>query len=337
MIRTTLTAGLTRFRRGLREYFGRGQGPDESADLAMSTRARIAERWEAALRRIEAARVLREAGLSHDALILFREAGLLLAHATIDATDAAAAATSASDQTTAEKLIQVLESERRPIPVGFARDFSTFILTDSTDLDRLSSREATLRAARADSMTRWLADAVEPRSPRQRTATRNLRISIAVMAVLAIPIAREIWVWSPTNISFHKKVTASTQLPNTNLQGVVDDVFYGPRPFHSTEEPSPWLSIDLGSRYLISDAEVFAGNESLPLAFEVSNDGISYRGVATKTEPFAGLLPWVVKPLHVNARFVRVRMQRPGSLALSEVIVYGRKRAVKPKAIPLSQ
>jgi hypothetical protein len=303
----------------------------------MSPQARIAERWDAAIRRIEAARVLREAGLSHDALILFREAGLLLARITIGATDAASAATSPSDQTTAEKLIQVLESERRPVPVGFARDFSTLILTDSTDLDRLSSKDATLRAARADSMTHWLADAVEPRSPRQRTATRNLRISIAILAVLAIPIAREIWVLSPTNISFHKKVTASTQMPNTNPQGVVDDELYGPRPFHSAEEASPWLSIDLGKRYLISDAEVFAGNESLPLAFEVSDDGISYRTVAMKTEPFAGLLPWVVKPLQVDARFVRLRMLRPGSLALSEVIVYGRKRAVKPKAIPLSQ
>ena len=119
MTRATLRAGLTRLRRGLREYFVRGPREDESADVAMSPRARIAECWDAAIRRLEAARVLREAGLSLDALILFREAGLLLARATIGATDAAPA-TSLSDQTTAEKLIQVLESERRPVPVWFA-------------------------------------------------------------------------------------------------------------------------------------------------------------------------------------------------------------------------
>jgi hypothetical protein len=323
MTRATLKAGLTRLRRGLREYFGRGRGQDESAGLAMSPPARIAERWDAAIRRLEAARVLRDAGLSHDALILFREAGLLLARATIDRADAAPAATSPSDQTTAEKLIQVLESERRPVPVGFARDFSTLVLTDSMDIDRLSSREATLRAERADSMTRWLADAVEPRSPRQRRATRNLRISLAVLAVLAIPVAREIWVLSPTNISFHKKVTASTEMPNKNAQGVVDGELYG-LAFQSTEEGAACLSIDLGKRYLISDAEVFG--QSIPLAFEVSDDGKSYRQVATKSEAFTGLLPWVVKPLQVDARFVRLRLLRQGSLALSEVVVYGRRR-----------
>lgn len=326
MTRATLMDGLTRLRRGLREYCLSGWGRDNTADLATSPQTRIAEHWDIAIRRLEAARVLHEAGLPHDALILFREAGLLLARAAIGTTDPASTATSPSDETTVEKLMQVLESEQQPIPVRFARDFSTFILTDSINLDRLSSREAAASAERVDSITRWLADAIEPQSPRQRTATRNLRVSIAVLAVLAIPLAWKIWVLSPTNISFHKNVTVSTQLPNTHPEKVVDDDLYGGPTFQSAQESSPWLSIDLGDRYLISDAEVFSFADSLPLAFEVSDDGISYRTVDTKNDPFVASLPWVVKPLHVDARFVRVRMLRSGSLALSEVVVYGRRR-----------
>jgi len=303
-----------------------GWGPHKTADLANSPQTRIAERWDIATRRLEAARVLREAGLSHDALILFREAGLLLARAAVVTTEATSAATNPTDETTAEKLMQVLEDERRPVPARFASDFSRFILTDSTNLDRLSSSEAAVSAERVDSMTRWLADAIEPQSPRQRTATRNLRISIAVLTVLALPLAWEIWVLSPTNISFHKKVTASSQMPNTHPERVVDDELYGGRVFESAQEGAPWLSIDLGDRYFISDAEVFGFGDSLPLAFEVSDDGISYRYVASKADPYIGWLPWVVKPLQVDARFVRLRMLNPGSLALSEVIVYGRRR-----------
>lgn len=292
----------------------------------MSSPARIVEHWETATRRLEAARLLREAGLSHDSLILFREAGLLLAGITIGATDPASTATSLSEQATAEKLVQTLENDRRPVPVGFAQDFSTLVLTDSMAIDRLSSKEAASRAARADSITQWLADAVEPRSPRQHAAMRNLRISIAVLTIVAIPLAYAIWVVAPTNISFHKKVTASSQLPNTNPQGVVDGEVQPGLAFISSEEHAAWLSIDLGKRYVISDAEVYAANNCFPLAFEVSDDGNAYRTVATKSEGFVGLLPWIVKPLQVDARFVRVRLLRVGTLGLSEVVVYGRVR-----------
>jgi hypothetical protein len=79
---------------------------------------------------------------------------------------------------------------------------------------------------------------------------------------------------------------------------------------------------------MISDAEVFGRSDccldqSVPLAFELSDDGVTYRTLATKTDSFQSLRPWVVKPLAVPARFVRLRMLRAGQLALAEVVIFG--------------
>jgi hypothetical protein len=327
--RATLRAGLIRFGRRLREYFAAEQDPRGRVALVGSTRTRIAERLDAAERRIEAARVLREAGMPHGALILFREGGLLLAQAYLDSGDAAPNGTSPDARATTDQLLLALESGHRSIPAGFAHNLPGLLVSDSSAFDRLPVREMALRSQEADAMTRWLADVVTPRSPRLRRATRNLRLSVAILTVLAIPIAYQLWVLSPKVISVNKKVVASSQAPNTNPAGVVDDVLFGPPPFQSAPEASPWLAIDLGKRHMISDAEVFGRHDccfddSVPLAFEVSDDGIAYRTVATKTDTFVPLLPWVVKPLQVATRFVRLRFQRPGALVLTEVVLYGR-------------
>ena len=330
-LKRTLTA--------LRAYFLVEPKGDDDSEEMLPRRSAFFERVNAAQCRVEAARLLCEAGHSRMSLILFREAALLLSRGYLDLHDAAIDADRLSPDQVLPALRARIEAEGRAIPKELARDFPVLVGATGPErdpaskalltIDSLPAREATLRAEAADALTRWMLTLAELRSPRQRRATRALRISIAILALLAIPIAGEVWAVLPTNISLHKKVSVSSQVPGTHPDGVVDDEVYGLPSFESAIEDSPWLAVDLGQRYLISDAEVFGRHDccfdqAIPLAFEVSDDGETYRTLATKTDPFVSLLPWIVKPLQVEARYVRVRVLRRSILALTEVVVYGR-------------
>jgi hypothetical protein len=331
---------LSRWGRRLREYFLVERELGEAAGRAAPLRAALQDRVDAAQRRLDGARLLRESRQDHAALLLYREGALRLARAFVDQEQGAQEpSTPDANPTAPEPLIatlaSIVERERRPMPAGAAKDLAALLAGDAGDVDRLPAREATLRAESADAITRWLAGLIVVRSRRELRATRALRISIAALALLAIPVAYDVWILSPTNISVHKRVAASSAAPDSNLPAVVDDYYYGLPPYKSLEQDFPWLSIDLGHRYLITDAEVFGRHDccfdqSVPLAFEISDDDVNYRTIATRTEPFVSLLPWVVKPLQVEARYVRVRVLRHSVLALTEIAVYGRRVRAQP-------
>ena len=65
-------------------------------------------------------------------------------------------------------------------------------------------------------------------------------------------------------------------------------------------------------------------DQSIPLAIEVSDDGVTYREMARRTSPFSQKEPWVVALPRVAARFVRLRTLRHSVLVVSELEVYGR-------------
>jgi hypothetical protein len=332
-------AKLKRFLAELRAYFLVEPTHTDTPEGIGPRRAAFFEHIDAAQRRAEAARLLREARLSRMSLILFREAALLLARGYLDLRDAGIETNTLSPDQLVTALKDCLTADGRSIPAALAQDLPIVVGASAPgcvpahsaalEIDRLPAREANLRAEAADALTRWLLTLVEYRSPRQRRAARALRISVALLALIAIPVAAQIWAVLPTNISLHKHVSVSSQTPDSHPNQVVDDVFYGLPSFQSALEDSPWLAVDLGRRYLLSDAEVFGRHDccfdqSIPLAFEVSDDGETYRTVATKTDPFVSLLPWIAKPLEVEARYVRVRVLRRSILALTEVVVYGR-------------
>jgi hypothetical protein len=115
---------------------------------------------------------------------------------------------------------------------------------------------------------------------------------------------------------------------STTGAGVVDGVKNGKFGFHSDLDDSPWVSIDLGRTFAISKVEVFGRgdgpfDQSVPLALEVSDDGTSYQQIALRGEAFSEYDPWIVRPIAVVTRHVRLRTLRRAVLVLSEVEIYG--------------
>jgi hypothetical protein len=66
-------------------------------------------------------------------------------------------------------------------------------------------------------------------------------------------------------------------------------------------------------------------DQSIPLSLEASDDGDTYRAVAQRDTPFSADDPWLIKPIDLVARFIRLRTLRRSYLVLGEVEVYGRK------------
>lgn len=86
--------------------------------------------------------------------------------------------------------------------------------------------------------------------------------------------------------------------------GVATGIF-----FHTNEEPSPWISYDLGSATRFSRVHVrnrtdCCAERAVPLVLEVSDDGASFREIARRDEPF---VDWIAKLGDQRARYVRLR------------------------------
>jgi hypothetical protein len=91
--------------------------------------------------------------------------------------------------------------------------------------------------------------------------------------------------------------------------------------FHTQDEPSPWLEIDLTHSERISGARVFnrrdcCAERAVPLAIEVSEDHQTWREVARKTGVFDS---WRASFSPVSARWVRFRVTRRSFLHLYDV------------------
>jgi hypothetical protein len=181
---------------------------------------------------------------------------------------------------------------------------------------------------RLEAGMRWLSSLVEARSPGEIKTTRVVRVT--VVSILGASFA--ILIALPGNVASGKPATASSTAFNTTAAGAVDGdnntAAYG---FHSQEDPSPWLRIDLERSCRIKEIKIFGRgdgpfDQSIPLALEVSDDGNSFRPIARRTEAFSQVDPWVVDAQGVVARFVRLRGERPSVLVVSEVEVYGRPR-----------
>ncbi len=152
--------------------------------------------------------------------------------------------------------------------------------------------------------------------------------SLATHPLLALLVAAGIRGFSPRNIALHKAVTSSSRAYDTVPEGALNGERKWQFDFHSGLEDWPWLAIDLGRRYSITRIRVYgrsdtAFDQSIPLALEVSDDGVSYRRIAHRSEPFSDFDPWIVKPAAVVTRFLRLRTLRRSVLVLNEVEVNG--------------
>lgn len=93
--------------------------------------------------------------------------------------------------------------------------------------------------------------------------------------------------------------------------------------FHTNEEQSPWVEIDLGSRVSFTAVRVINRRDccferATPLVVEVSDDQQNYREVARRGSVFSS---WLTSFAPKQARFVRVRVEQRTHLHLAEVRV----------------
>jgi hypothetical protein len=93
--------------------------------------------------------------------------------------------------------------------------------------------------------------------------------------------------------------------------------------FHTREESSPWIEVDLSSEQLISRVQVHnradcCTERAVPLVVEVSTDHTHWQEVQRRTQPFT---KWKASFPATSARWIRFRVPRRSYLHLSEVRV----------------
>lgn len=230
-----------------------------------------------------------------------------------------------------DKLLPVLEGAGIHSPADLERQKNILSSDDPYTVDRLGIDERELAAADLDASTRWLSELLIPPSAQALLtwrATRNAAVAVIVLGITALA-----WwlVTRPVDLALNREARASSQAYATTPAGAVDGIRHGQLGFHSDLQDQPWLSIDLGSDYSIDRVQVYGRgdccfDQSVPLAFEVSDDGLAYRRVDARDDPFSQEEPWIIKLKGVAGRFVRLRTLRRSVLVVSEVEVYGRKR-----------
>jgi hypothetical protein len=177
----------------------------------------------------------------------------------------------------------------------------------------------------------WLRTRVDLRSPQHLAGTRWGRLAAAaVVAAYAVYVVVAA-AFPAHDLALHKSVRLSTQQPGTpDPSALVDGKkggTYGAHTLVGADTP-PWIIIDLGDEMRIRRIVVYNRGDSnfddgLPYGIDVSQDGATFRQVATREGPFGlgGILspPWTAK-VRERARYVRIRAK--GYIALSEVEVF---------------
>jgi hypothetical protein len=142
---------------------------------------------------------------------------------------------------------------------------------------------------------------------------------LGAAAVLAAILAA-----SPRDLARNRPWKASSVEPTCDFTyrvcgGRLVDVF-----FHTLDEDSPWVMVDLGEPKTVSTVAIAnrpdcCKERPVPLAIEVSDDGRVFREVARQDAPFE---TWRAHFPSTTARFVRARSMRKTVLHFESMSVY---------------
>jgi hypothetical protein len=228
---------------------------------------------------------------------------------------------------------------RHPPPCG-PRELETFLafvaLAELRGGVDPASEPGTRRAAEsARVVVRWLGTLVEPRGLDELRFVRRVRLGLVTAVVVALAALAAASLLGPKNLALHKPVTmsvvhpASSAVPGGLTDGVVTGAAYGA---HTSEGENPWVQVDLLAVYALDKVAIYNRgdgrfDEGLPMTLQLSQDGVRFADVATRTTVFTQTEPWVAKPHGELARYVRVRGARGKYVALSELEVFGHAAA----------
>jgi hypothetical protein len=311
-----------------REFFLLAQAERRSATLDGSQRGSVRAYEDGARRRLSAARGLRDPNELRVALSLYRSAAVLQMAAFLCSRDRGLEVDRLTPEEMLERLDRALDGHVRDAPPGLEALRSVVMASDPFEIERFAIKAARGAVDGLESAIRWLATFTETRSLAQLGWVRRMRLTAAALATLALVGGAARWAFSPPNLALHKPARASSLNFDTQASGVVDGELNGRFGYHSQEEDSPSLTVDLERPCLLKTVEIYGRgdccyDQSLPLILEVSDDDKSYRTMAKRTTSFSEYDPWVVKPGGEKARFVRLRADHHGLLVLGEVVVHG--------------
>ena len=156
----------------------------------------------------------------------------------------------------------------------------------------------------------------------RRTALRRRLPALLLAGGPLLAIAVLLWL-THRDLAANRPWRASSALPDCDLAfntcgGQSVNIF-----FHTLEEQSPWVEVDLGSiksfsHVIITNRQDCCMERAVPLAIEVSTDGRAYNEVARRQDTFS---EWDAKFHPVQARYVRARALRRTLLHLEGVSV----------------
>lgn len=181
----------------------------------------------------------------------------------------------------------------------------------------VSRRDALLVEARI----RALLDEAHARAPAP-APSRLRRLAWLAPALFVAALAG--WMaWRPTDLARGRPFRASSHFASYPEQGRVDVRGPGELLFHTREEESPWVELDLGEPRAFSRVEVrnrtdCCGQRALPLVVEVRSGDEPWLRVARRDRPF---VTWTAELEPTSARFVRLRALGKTLLHLEGIII----------------
>jgi F5/8 type C domain len=128
-----------------------------------------------------------------------------------------------------------------------------------------------------------------------------------------------------SDLAAGKKWTASSKQEIWADSGKITDEPGNAILFHTKEDDSPWLMIDLETPTSVASVDILnrqdcCGERAIPLVVELSNDGKTWREVARRDELFT---QWKAAFSAQDARYVRLRVPRKTYLHLQGIGIHG--------------
>lgn len=204
--------------------------------------------------------------------------------------------------------------------------------SDPLYFDNLCAEDAERTRWALDRAASMLRRHLEARSLARVRATRwGRRAAVGVIVLWGlVTFARA--KLSPRDIALGKPVHPSSQkAAPPDGQTLVDGDTGTSVGVHTNVEDSPSVTIDLEAGYWLSIVKVYNRmdgwfDDCLPLVVEVSQDGKAFTELARRDTHFGTSPPWTVDAGGRPGRYVRLRVDKRGYLALSEVEVYGTRQ-----------
>lgn len=158
---------------------------------------------------------------------------------------------------------------------------------------------------------------------------RSARIGVAAVAIVslgAVATAGALRRIRGPNLALHRPTATSSAYPGfAGSAGAVDGDTHKTG-FHTEEDDSPWLTIDLGEGHRVGRVVVYNRSDgfaerAVPLVIELGADGNAWSEAARQDDFFR---VWTATFSPRPCRWVRVRAPRKTWLHLAEVEVYAR-------------